>query len=110
MFIGRKSVRDLRIWLEGYSFARGQAGLPLLPDEGEFDGFDDFVCKKYGWQDVGGWAAKIAYYYRDDGHALDEFFKLLDEYRAAKQRKSRRAKAAGKRKQAEPGTSSAGKT
>lgn len=87
--LGRKSLQAFRAWLHGYTFARLQAGLPPLPDDGEFDGFHAFVCDKYRWHDVGGWAAKIAYYYRDDDRALDEFFKLVDEYRSAKQPKDR---------------------
>jgi hypothetical protein len=82
VYIGRKSLQVFSAWLEGYRFARTQAGLPPLPDKGEFDGFDAFVCAKYRWHDVGGWAAKIAYFYRDDTVALDQFFVLLDEYRA----------------------------
>jgi hypothetical protein len=85
MYIGRKSLRDFYAWLGGYRFARMQAGLPPLPDAAEFDGFDAFVCDKYRWHDVGGWAAKIAYHYRDDADALDEFFALLEEYRAGMQ-------------------------
>lgn len=84
MYIGRKSLRDLAAWLGGYRFARAQAGLPPLADEPAFDGFDSFVCEKYRWHDVGGWAAKIAYYHRDDADALDQFFALLDEYRAGR--------------------------
>jgi hypothetical protein len=98
MYIGRKSLRDFYAWLNGYQFARMQTGVPPLADEAEFDGFDAFVCGKYRWHDVGGWAAKIAYYYRDDADALDEFFKLLDEFRAASKPRSRRA--GGSRKEA----------
>ncbi|QDU24346.1 hypothetical protein [Urbifossiella limnaea] len=85
MYIGRKSLRDFYAWLGGLRFARMQAKLPPLPGEDEFDGFDAFVCDKYRWHDVGGWAAKIAYYYRDDADALDQFYVLLDEYRASRQ-------------------------
>jgi hypothetical protein len=102
MYIGQKSLRDFRAWLVGYRFARMQAGVPPLPDEVEFEGFDAFVCDKYRWHDVGGWAAKIAYYYRDDALAWDEFFKLVDEFRAAKPPKPSRGRTPGQRKHAEP--------
>jgi hypothetical protein len=84
VYIGRKSLRDFYAWLGGYRCARIQAGLPPLADEAEFGGFDAFVCDKYRWYDVGGWAAKIAYYHRDDAEGLDQFFVLLDEFRAGK--------------------------
>ena len=104
MYIGRKSLRDFKAWLDGYWCARMQAGVPPLADEDEFEGFDSFVCDKFRWHDTGGWAAKIAYYERDDASALDEFFKLLDEFRAAKRPppKSGGAKPAGPRKAAKP--------
>jgi hypothetical protein len=82
MYLGYTSLRTFRAWLDGFRFARHQAGLPLLEGEAEFDGFDAFVSDKFDWHDTGGWAAKIAYYHRDDAEALDEFFKLLNEYRA----------------------------
>jgi hypothetical protein len=84
MYIGRKSLRDFRAWLDGFQFGRVQAGVEPLPDEAEFEGFDAFVCNKYRWHDVGGWAAKIAYYHRDDADAFDEFFRLLDEFRESR--------------------------
>jgi hypothetical protein len=82
MYIGRQSLQGLEAWLMGYHFARLQAELPPLPDEAEFDGFDEFVCDRYHWHDVGGWAAHIAYHHRDDHNAFHEFFQLLDEFRA----------------------------
>jgi hypothetical protein len=99
MYIGRKSLRDFWVWLWGYRFARLHMKVAPLPDESEFERFDFFVCEKYRWHDVGGWAAKIAYYHRDDADAFDEFFKLLDEFRATKppQPKSRRPRAANRR-------------
>jgi hypothetical protein len=103
MYIGRKSLRDFYTWLGGLRFARMQAKLPPLAGQDEFDGFDAFVCNKYRWHDVGGWAAKIAYYYRDDADALDQFFVLLDEYRAGRQPpQAPRGRAGRRRKNAEP--------
>jgi hypothetical protein len=86
IYIGQKSLRDLFAWLCGFRFARMMAKLPPLPDEGEFEEFDAFVCDEFRWHDVGGWAAKIAYYYRDDADAFDQFFVLLDKYRAGRRR------------------------
>lgn len=86
MYIGRKSLRDFAAWLWGFRFARIQLRADPLPDEAEFEGFDPFVCEKYDWHDVGGWAAKIADYHRDDANAFDEFFRLLDEFRTTAQR------------------------
>lgn len=84
MYLGRKSLHDLYVWLAGYGIGRMQAGLAPSDEEREFGEFDAFVQDKYDWHDVGGWAAKIAYYHREDASALDEFYKLLDEFRETK--------------------------
>jgi hypothetical protein len=85
MLLGQKSLRVLDAWLHGYRYAKMEAGSPLSAEEDEFRQFDAFVCEKYRWLDTGGWVAKVAYCHRDDADAFDEFFKLLDEFRAAKQ-------------------------
>jgi hypothetical protein len=84
MYLGQKSLRDFAAWLQGYFYGKSEAGLPDTEAEVEFRDFDEFVQEKYQWHDVGGWAAKIQYYHRDDAAALDEFFKLLDEFRESK--------------------------
>lgn len=91
MYLGRSSLHDLFIWLVGYSMGRMEAGIVPSDEEREFEEFDAFVQEKYDWHDVGGWAAKIAYYHREDASALDEFFKLLDEFRERKRRQQSNA-------------------
>ena len=81
MYFGVKSFRDFHSWLAGYQYARFEAGTPPTEEEKEFAGFDDFIQERFEWHDVGGWAGKIAYYNRHDSNALDEFFKLLDEFK-----------------------------
>jgi hypothetical protein len=88
LYLGRKSLKDLHSWLGGYGYARFQSGRECTADEQEFADFDEFVCRKYDWFDVGGWSAKIAYYNRDDAMAFDEFFKLLDQFRESKKARS----------------------
>ena len=94
VYLGHKSLTAFRSWLEGYRYAKLEVGAARSEEEEEFRGFDSFVCEKYRWHDTGGWAAKIAYYHQDDGAALDEFFKIVDEFRASR---ARRRKGRGKR-------------
>ena len=84
MYLGRKSLRDLASWLHGYRHALFAHGLLADGMEDWFHSFDEFVQDRYDWHDVGGWAGKIAYRYWDDDAAFDEFFRLLDEFRAAR--------------------------
>jgi hypothetical protein len=94
LYLGHRSLVAFRSWLDGYHYAKSEAGVGRSAEEEEFADFDSFVCRKYRWHDVGGWAAKIAYYHRDDGTALDKFFELLDEFRAGR---TGRRKGRGKR-------------
>ncbi|MEP7342039.1 MAG: hypothetical protein ABI977_30185 [Acidobacteriota bacterium] len=91
LYLGRNSILAFDAWLQGYWYAQGEFGIPLTEEEIEFRGFDDFIRQKYDWDDEGGWAAKIQYYYRDDARALDEFFKLLDEFRESKTKQDNQA-------------------
>ena len=84
-YVGRKSLQHLHTWLWGFQFARMQVKATPLPGEDEFAGFDFFLCEKYTRHDTVGWAAKIAYYHHDDADAFDEFYRLLDEFRAGNQ-------------------------
>lgn len=90
MWLGRKSLQDFYSFIGGYSYARTEDGVAPSAEEIEFTEFDAFVQRKYHGYDVGGWAAKIAYYHRDDAMALDEFFKLLDEFRNGKRQQRER--------------------
>lgn len=81
MYTGVSGLQAVKTWLDGFSFARRMAGLPLLQHEQEFAGFDEFVQRRYDWRDTGGWVAKIEYYHRDPEKALEEFFRLLDLFK-----------------------------
>ncbi|APW59086.1 hypothetical protein [Paludisphaera borealis] len=89
IYLGHKSLQRFDSWLHGYRHARWGLGIAQTSEEQEFDEFDAFVQRKYDWRDVGGWAAKIAYYHCDDADAFDEFFKLLDEFREENRPRSR---------------------
>jgi hypothetical protein len=82
LYLGHNSVVALAAFLNGYHQAKLEQKIPPSAEETEFRGFDQFVCGQYECHDTGGWAAKIGYYYRSDQASLDEFFRLLDAFRA----------------------------
>lgn len=84
MCLGRKSLHDFNGWVAGYRIGKAHSGASTSTEEQELREFDEFIQEKCRWHDVGGWAAKIAYYHRDDSAALDEFFKLFDEFQESK--------------------------
>jgi hypothetical protein len=99
LYTGRKSLQDFRMFLLGYQLGRIHSGIAPSHEEQEFREFDYFIQQKYRWYDVGGWAAKIQYFYWNDANALDEFFKLFDEFRESKRKKRERKQ--GKRRRSD---------
>jgi hypothetical protein len=81
MYLGYKSIHALRSWLDGYWYAKQEAGIPYTADEERFAGLHDFVSKKYSWHDTGAWNLKIAHFHGDEASAFDEFFRILQEFR-----------------------------
>ena len=81
MYLGRKSLHDLRSWLDGFQYAIFINDGTALKMDVDLSAFDTFIQDHYDWHDVGGWSAKIMYYNRIDTEAFDEFFKLYDEFR-----------------------------
>jgi len=87
------------MFLLGYQLGRIHSDIAPSHEEQEFREFDYFIQQKYRWYDVGGWAAKIQYFYRNEANALDEFFKLFDEFRESKRKKRERKQ--GKRRRSD---------
>jgi len=87
LYMGHASLDRLDAFLAGFSLGR--------PEKFDWDidlqAFDKFVCDRYDWHDVGGWAGKIAYHHRNQAEALDEFFKLLDEFIATAGKEARQS-------------------
>ena len=79
MFIGKPSLTLLAPFLDGYALAAerlgGEETDPLLPD------FRDWVLARFGGTRYG-WAETILRQSADDANALDNFWKLLDEFLA----------------------------
>jgi hypothetical protein len=60
LYLGRPSVSDLLMFLNGYEFARGQLGVELTPAEERFyDGFQPWLQQKMGVTSVTSWAKLI---------------------------------------------------
>ena len=86
MFIGKKSVSNMHIFLNGFQYAqdrqgRGSAFIEPLP----FAHFNTFVSYKYQEPAPMGWSRIIlSQTDQDEEQGLDLFFKLLDEFCALK--------------------------
>ncbi|MCL1471088.1 hypothetical protein [Argonema antarcticum] len=80
MFLGRCSITRLRSFLDGYMGAREDLGLPPTDQEREFNGFQDWIQKRYNITSSHGWDSIILFYSADERDALDNFFKLFEKF------------------------------
>ena len=80
MYLGRCSITRLRSFLDGYMGARQDLGLPLTEQEREFEGFQEWIQKKFRITSSQSWAKIILFYSADEREALDKFFDLFEKF------------------------------
>jgi hypothetical protein len=85
MYIGCKSILQLRAFLCGYQFAAETHDIPDQ-SEPEFGKFHDWVARKFGWyESTAGWANIILQETGNDEEAsVDHFYTLIDQFRSGK--------------------------
>lgn len=82
MYLGRLSVSDLFIFLNGYEFARSQMGQDLDEEELLFyDNFQPWLQQRLGVRSVTSWAKLIMLSCHDEQAGFEKFFGLLDEFK-----------------------------
>jgi hypothetical protein len=88
LYIGEASITALYAFLNGYGYHHEQIdyGNP------SFDNFNDYVGRYYGKYTTAGWKNLIlSAHYGNEIEALERFFVLLDEFRAAPKKPDARA-------------------
>ncbi len=81
LYLGKPSVSDLFMFLNGYEFARSQLRIELTEQEERFhDGFQPWLQKKLGVTSVTSWAKLIMLSCHDEKSGFERFFRLLDEF------------------------------
>ncbi|MBE9227377.1 hypothetical protein IQ264_18270 [Phormidium sp. LEGE 05292] len=80
MYLGRRSIICLQAFLSGYSVAKYGLGEEPTQQERDFMEFPEWIRKKFNVQTSQSWANIILFYSEDESKALDEFFRLLDEF------------------------------
>jgi hypothetical protein len=87
LYLGRPSVNNLYVFLQGYTFARGDEAR----EDYEFlAGFNECVRKRFHINTSQGWAKTIEFFSLSPESELTLFWELLDNYLA--QRKPARRK------------------
>lgn len=90
MYLGNRSLQNFAHWLNGYSMALHDMGIPISEEQREFSDFHAFVAKRMRMASNAHWSKNILYYYEDDGSALEQFFILFDEFCKKKRRQKAR--------------------
>ena len=91
--LGRKSAESISTFLDGYAFARREAG-----DAGDVDfllTFNDWVRKRFRIESTQGWAKVISFFCNQESEEMQLFWKLYDEYMSRRPRDFQRAKPNG---------------
>ena len=80
LYLGKRSISHLQVFLDGYTFARRQLGIPVSEQEREFEGFQIWIEQRFNQPDTQSWTRIILFYSEDERDALDKFFNLFEEF------------------------------
>jgi hypothetical protein len=71
---------SLQAFLDGYTCACRQLGIPVTEQEQEFAEFSDWIEKQFHQPSTQFWARIILFYSEDESQALDTFFELFEKF------------------------------
>jgi hypothetical protein len=80
LYIGRASINDLYMFLNGVNFARRQLGCPPSEEEREFREFQPWLQKRFTIKSSQSWSRIILFFSCDEQEAFYRFFDLLSEF------------------------------
>ncbi|WP_293067302.1 hypothetical protein [Okeania sp. SIO2B3] len=80
LYLGKPSIDHLQVFLDGYTFARRELGVPLSQEEEYFEKFQEWIESKYNLPDTQSWMKIILFYSADERDALERFFDLFEEF------------------------------
>ncbi|MDM8518712.1 hypothetical protein QUF64_01590 [Anaerolineales bacterium HSG6] len=81
LYINRKSVLSLELFLLGFFTAQTAYKVPVDPDTQAFAEFQDWLVKQYNDHSNRSWAEIIHTQVNDEIQGFDLFFTLLDQYK-----------------------------
>ncbi len=79
MYIGKRSAVGLLLYLEGWMH-----GIGNVSDAAVMTEFQHWVADRFGIATNHSWAGIITFHSEDNVEAFEEFWKLFDEYLAAR--------------------------
>ncbi len=82
LYLGRPSVHDLFVFLNGYETARSHLNIALTPEEEAFyDEFQPWLQRRLGVRSVTSWAKLIMLSCHDEKAGFEQFFELLAAFK-----------------------------
>jgi hypothetical protein len=83
-YLGRTSVVALKGFINGYSLARREIGLPLTEQEQDFQGFQEWLNppdSPFFYKKEDSWDKLLILFAQDESKALAAFFKKLERFK-----------------------------
>ena len=80
LYLGKQSLSHLQTFLDGFTFARREMGVPITAQEKEFEGFQEWIEQRFNQADTQSWTKIILFNAEDEVDALNQFFELFDEF------------------------------
>lgn len=80
LYLGKPSLENLQVFLDGYLFARRQLNISLTEQEKQFEAFQEWIEEKFAQKNTQSWTRIILFYSQDEQTALSRFFELFDEF------------------------------
>jgi hypothetical protein len=83
-YLGRTSVVALKGFINGYSLARRNMGLPLTEQEQDFQGFQEWINPSdspFFFRKEDPWDKLLILFAQDENKALAFFFKRLEDFK-----------------------------
>ncbi len=85
LYLGNRSLSHLHVFLDGYTFARRQLGIPITEQETKFEEFQEWIENRFNQVDTQSWSRIILFYSEDEADALKRFFDLFEEFLKSEQ-------------------------
>jgi hypothetical protein len=80
LYLGKRSLSHLHVFIDGYTFARRQLGIPVTEQETKFEEFQEWMENRFNQADTQSWSRIILFYAEDESDALNRFFDLFEEF------------------------------
>ncbi|MFB2974495.1 hypothetical protein ACE1CD_36675 [Aerosakkonema sp. BLCC-F183] len=80
LYLGKRSLSHLHVFLDGYTFARRQIGIPITAQEKDFEKFQEWIEHRFKQANTQSWSRIILFYSEDEADAMKRFFELFEEF------------------------------